>query len=31
MLDADKPLDPKDEKKLKTIGVGSGESYRIRG
>ncbi|WP_417310914.1 hypothetical protein [Devosia sp.] len=27
MLDADKPLDPKDEKKLKTRGVGSGESY----
>ncbi|RUM53573.1 MAG: heteromeric transposase endonuclease subunit TnsA [Marinomonas sp.] len=27
MLDADKPLDPKDEKKLKTRGVGSGKSY----
>jgi len=27
MLDADKPLDPKDEKKLATRSVGSGESY----
>lgn len=27
MLDSDKPLDPFDEKRLKTRGVGSGRKY----
>ncbi len=27
MLDSEKPVDPQDEKKLKTRGIGSGEDY----